>query len=190
MLRTFHASSLAEWTKWLEEHYSSKKEVWLIFYKKHTGKPNISYTDAIEQALCFGWIDSIIQKIDDHTFARKFTPRKKTSLWSALNKRRATRLLKEGRMTEAGKATLTFSGINDDYGRNSRQQLSQTTIPAFLRRAIQKNQNAWIFFKQLAPSYRRNYIGWISASKTDETRQKRIREAITLLSRGKKLGLK
>jgi len=190
MLKTLHVNNRTEWRMWLEKHYKSESELWLVFYKKHTSKPNVSYGEAVEEALCFGWIDSLIQKIDEDTYARKFTPRKSGSKWSALNKHRVAKLTKEGRMTEAGKATMRFIDKEDDYGRTPRQKLLQLIPPPFLRQALQNNRKAWRNFQQLAPSYQRNYVAWISAAKTNDTRNKRIEEATMLLSQNKKLGMK
>lgn len=90
------------WRAWLEKNYDTEKEIWLIYYKKHTGKPRIPYDDAVEEALCFGWIDSTVKRVDDEKFAQKFTPRKNKSNWSDLNKKRAKKMIREGRMTKAG----------------------------------------------------------------------------------------
>jgi uncharacterized protein YdeI (YjbR/CyaY-like superfamily) len=101
-----------EWRAWLAEHHDTEREVWLVSYKKHTGRPQIPYDDAVEEALCFGWIDSLVKTIDDERFAQKFTPRKEKSNWSESNKRRVRKLVREGRMTEAGLATT--KGILED----------------------------------------------------------------------------
>jgi hypothetical protein len=106
---TFTAADRASWRKWLEEHGVNESEVWLVYYKATTGKPCISYQDSLEEALCFGWVDSIIQKIDEEKYARKFTPRRAGSKWSELNKHLVARLVKEGRMTEAGMAKVDFA---------------------------------------------------------------------------------
>ena len=99
---TLYAKSCAEWRHWLENNHQNLNEVWLIFYKEHTGKPSISYDDALDEALCYGWIDSIIQKIDEEKYARKFTVRRNIRKWSDSNKRRVERLIKESRMTQFG----------------------------------------------------------------------------------------
>ena len=91
-----------DWRTWLERNHDAQSEVWLVFYKKHTGKPTIPYDSAVEEALCFGWIDSIIKRVDNERYVRKFTPRKGRSIWSKLNKKRASKMIREGRMTEAG----------------------------------------------------------------------------------------
>src|SRR5512146_285958 len=108
MNQTLVAQNRQEWRAWLEQHYQSESEVWLIFSKSHTGQACVSYDDSVEEALCFGWIDSIIQKIDEDRYARKFTPRRLGSEWSPSNKRRIAKLIQEGRMTKFGLAVVTY----------------------------------------------------------------------------------
>ncbi|MGB2982026.1 MAG: hypothetical protein WBC77_12350, partial [Candidatus Zixiibacteriota bacterium] len=102
MSKTLYVTNRDDWRAWLRKNHSSQKEVWLIYYKKHTGKPRIPYDDAVEEALCYGWIDSTIKRIDEEKYAQKFTPRSEKSNWSELNKRRAKKMIREGRMTQAG----------------------------------------------------------------------------------------
>jgi uncharacterized protein YdeI (YjbR/CyaY-like superfamily) len=187
--KTYYAANRDEWREWLEKHHSTETEVWLIYYKKHSGRSRVAYNDAVEEALCFGWIDSTIQRIDDDRYAQKFTPRKSDSKWSALNKRRVAKLIKERRMTDAGLAKINFSDTKDDYGRTSRVR-KQLKIPQYLKQALMNSRTAWDNLHQLAPSYRRNYILWISTAKKEETRNKRLKEAITLLTQNRKLGMK
>ena len=97
-----HVTDRESWRLWLEENHAREKEIWLIYFKKHTGKPRISYDDAVEEALCFGWIDSIVRKIDSDRYCQKFTPRREKSNWSRLNKQRVKKLLKTGRMEKPG----------------------------------------------------------------------------------------
>ena len=85
--KTYYVATRSEWCKWLQKHHTSATEIWLIYYKKHTGMPRVSYNDAVEEALCFGWIDSLVKRVDADTYAQKFTPRKSKSKWSELNKR-------------------------------------------------------------------------------------------------------
>jgi uncharacterized protein YdeI (YjbR/CyaY-like superfamily) len=188
--KTLHAANRTEWREWLAKSHATQEEIWLLFFKKQTGKPQVSYNDAVEEALCFGWIDSIIQNIDNKKYVRKFTPRKKGSKWSALNKRRVAMMIREGRMTESGLAVLNFTDAEDDYGRTPERAQRNLAPPAFLERQLKQNKQAWDHFQLLAPSYRRNYIGWITAAKTEETRAKRIKEAIKLLAKNEKLGMK
>ncbi len=104
--KTLYVTTRDEWRSWLEENHKSEKEIWLIYYKKHTGKPRIPYDDAVEEALCFGWIDSIIKRIDEEKYTQKFSPRKQNSAWSDLNKKRVKKLIEEGKMTKAGYETV------------------------------------------------------------------------------------
>jgi uncharacterized protein YdeI (YjbR/CyaY-like superfamily) len=189
MSRTVYVKDRQEWRAWLQKNSSRYREVWLIYPKRHTGKSRVAYAHAVEEALCFGWIDSNVQKIDEDNYAQKFTPRKKGSKWSALNKRRVAELIKTGRMTDRGLAAIDFSDEEDDYGRSNRTR-SDMPVPEFMQRALQRSPAAWNNFQQMAPSYRRNYIGWISAAKTEETRNRRLEEAIALLNENRKLGMK
>ncbi len=107
--KTFEATHRHDWRAWLEENHHRETEIWLVFYKSHTGHPCVSYEDAVEEALCFGWIDSLVKRIDDDRYAQKFSPRKPGSKWSVSNRRRMAKLIREGRMTPAGLATVTYS---------------------------------------------------------------------------------
>jgi uncharacterized protein YdeI (YjbR/CyaY-like superfamily) len=179
-----------QWRVWLENNHTTESEIWLVYYKQHTGKPCVAYDDSLEEALCFGWIDSKIQKIDDEKYARKFTPRRSRSKWSAHNKRLVAQLKQEGKMTKAGLATLKYEGPVDDYGRTPERAAQDLVPPLFFEQALRRNRKACNYFNNLAPSYRRNYIRWLSAAKTNETRDKRVEEAIALLEENKKLGMK
>jgi len=188
--KTLHARDRDEWRAWLEKNHAVETEVWLVFCRKHTGQPGIPYDDAVEEALCFGWIDSIIQRMDDEKYVRKFTPRKDDSKWSVLNKRRAARMIEEGRMTETGLAKLNYSGNEDDYGRTPQRKTQELVIPQYFKQALMGSRKAWENFNDLAPSYRRRYLLWISDAKTDETRERRLAEATQLLAANKKLGMR
>jgi uncharacterized protein YdeI (YjbR/CyaY-like superfamily) len=186
--KTLYVTSREEWRTWLTEHHESEREVWLVYYKKQTGRPRIPYDDAVEEALCFGWIDSLVKRIDDAKFAQKFTPRKDCTKWSALNKRRVRKLIREGRMTEAGLAKIDVAVLGDEP--HAKRGQGKLALPRFVRQALMANQRAWEHFQKLAPSYRRQYIGWIMDAKKQETRTRRLREAVALLAQNKKLGLK
>ncbi|MBN1291999.1 MAG: YdeI/OmpD-associated family protein [Candidatus Latescibacteria bacterium] len=178
-----------QWREWLEVHYSDKKVVWLIFYKKHTGQPSISYDEAVEEALCFGWIDSIIKRIDNDIYARKFTPRDSASKWSESNKKRVEKLLADGRMTDFGMAVIKAAKQNGQWDNVASTNRGWVMPPEF-ENALNKNRKAKQYFESLAQSYKRPYIWWIATAKRPETRERRIREAIMLLEQNKKLGMK
>jgi uncharacterized protein YdeI (YjbR/CyaY-like superfamily) len=188
-MKQLYVTDREQWRNWLTEHHIGVAEVWLIFYKKETGKPTIDYEDAVEEALCFGWIDSIIKKIDDKKYARKFTPRKDKSMWSDLNKKRANKMIKAKRMTEIGFAKIKAAKKSGLWEKDGRPQIS-FEVPPDLAKALAKNKKAKENFDQLAPSYRRQYIGWIAVAKRAETKKRRIKESIALLEKGKKLGMK
>jgi uncharacterized protein YdeI (YjbR/CyaY-like superfamily) len=189
MSKTLYVPNRNEWRRWLERNHDTEKEVWLIYYKKYTGKPGIPYDDAVEEALSYGWIDSIIKRIDDETFCRKFTPRKDTSQWSELNKKRVEKLIMEGQMTEAGLAKIEAAKRTGKWKKpvTSRQEFK---IPPELIEALATNKEAGKNFDKLAPSYQRQYVGWVASAKKVETRKKRVKEAIELLEQNRKLGMK
>jgi uncharacterized protein YdeI (YjbR/CyaY-like superfamily) len=184
---TFRAKDRGSWRAWLAENHASEEVVWVVFPKKHTGESCMSYEESVEEALCYGWIDSIVKRIDDTTYARKFTPRTDTENWSELNKRRLAKCIKEGRMTEAGLAKIGHSNAKQPM-RPARPKV--VPAPSFMTNALKRNPQAWKNFKALAPSHQRHYTLWITLAKRDETREKRLNEAINLLTQNKKLGLK
>lgn len=188
---TLTVTSRAEWRAWLEEHHAKEREVWLLYYKKHTGRTRIPYADAVEEALCFGWIDSNVQRVDEDRYAQKFTPRKPDSTWSELNKRRARRLAREGRMTPAGMAKIGFSLVDRKGGDipRGRRKHPELPVPPDLRRELKKDPETWDFFTHLAPSHRRNYLRWILSARRKETRERRVGKAITMLRRRQKPGM-
>lgn len=186
--KTLYVADRDKWRAWLKKHHQTESEVWLIFYKKHTGKPSIPYDDAVEEALCFGWIDSIAQRIDDETYGQKFTPRKAKSKWSPSNIERMSKLIDSGQMTDAGLSTFDMSLLDAQPKPASPKRAPR--LPPYMKQALMTNPRAWENFQKLAPSHRRNYILWITSAKREETREKRLREAIALLEKNEKLGLK
>ena len=171
-----------QWRSWLREHHDSASEIWLVFHKRHTATPCLEYDDAVEEALCFGWIDSLIKRLDDDRYARKFTPRNADSAWSTINRKRYARLKAAG-LLEAPGVARPPTGRSGDLPRPAQ-------TPADLEQPLKANARAWRFFEQLAPSHRRAYVVWIDSAKRDQTRQKRLRDAIARLSARRKPGLK
>jgi uncharacterized protein YdeI (YjbR/CyaY-like superfamily) len=184
-IATLDVRTRAAWHEWLEKHHRSATEIWLLFHKKQTGTPCLKYEDSVEEALCFGWIDSLVRRIDDDRFARKFTPRKPGSAWSPTNRRRYASLQNRGLLKDAGRAHAPGANVAMAPPRRHWE-----TLPKYIERALKANGAAWRQFEQLAPSYRRNYIGWIDSAKREETKRRRLREAVRLLAKGEKLGLK
>jgi uncharacterized protein YdeI (YjbR/CyaY-like superfamily) len=183
-MKTLDVNNSEEWRRWLAEHHDLDSEVWLVFYKRQTGRPSIDYADAVDEALCFGWIDSLIKRLDDARYARKFTPRKPDSRWSTTNRNRYALLAADGRLTPAG-----LSRAPTDR-RSEAPRPFPAKIPLYIQRAFRERPAARRHFESLAPSQRRLYVGWIDSAKRQDTKTRRLQEAINLLAAGKKLGLK
>jgi len=181
--------SRAEWRAWLQKNHDRCEEVWLVYFKQHTGKPTISYRDSVEEAICFGWIDGLKKRIDDERYAHRFTPRKPGSKWSPLNIRLAEKLIAERRMTQPGLAAFERRQLYDEGFLEARES-TQSELPAEIEKALRANQTAWKNYKALAPGYRKQYAGWLSSAVRPETRQKRLKEALRLLEQNRKLGMK
>jgi uncharacterized protein YdeI (YjbR/CyaY-like superfamily) len=179
---------------WLEKNFDKSPGIWMIFYKTHTNVDCINYHEALEEALCYGWIDSIIKKLDNDRYVRKFTPRTNTNKWSELNKKIVDALIKEGRMTEEGLKKIdiylktgSVEWENKEFTEKSKKEFS---IPVFILNELSKNEPALRNFNHLPPTYKRHYVLWISSAKKGDTILKRLRESIELLKENKQLGLK
>ena len=186
--KTFHAKSIQDWHAWLVENHQREKEVWLIFYKKNCGIATISYDDAIDEALCFGWIDSIIQKIDEEKYTRKFTPRRDTKKWSVANIKRVNRLIESKRMNPTGLTKLGNMHLLKEKVNPGKAE--PFCIPDEIEQVIRKNEKAWSNYQNLPPSTRRRYFTWVLNAKKAETLQKRLLEVIDVLEKNIPLGLK
>ena len=182
-----HFENSEAWRRWLLSNYASVNELWIIYFKKHTGKPSIIYREALEEALCFGWIDGIIKRIDEEKYMQRFTPRRKGSKWSDTNIHLARKLLSEGRMHESG---LLFRHHWEDGLVEKVIRQSEIPVPAEFETALKGSPEALSNFNKLPPSSKKQYLLWITYAKREETRSKRIAESIFLLEKGKKLGLK
>lgn len=172
-----------DWRGWLAKHHASSAGVWLVRHKQHTGIKEMPYEEFVREALCFGWIDSLVKRLDDDRYAIKVTPRTPTSKWSDINRKRWNELNAAGLLAAPGRAAAP--GANRYAARPSVPEL-----PAYIARAFRANPAAWRNFQALAPTYRRNFVVWIHVARRPETRERRIRESIELLAAGKKLGLK
>ncbi len=172
-----------QWRAWLAKHHASSAGVWLVFYKRHTGVKSIPYEDTVREALCFGWIDSLIKRLDDQRYALKVTPRQPNSKWSDLNRKRWIQLKAAGLLTSAG---LLAKPTDNSYA----PRPIVPDLPVYIAKALKTDHKAWKFFRELAPTHRRRFLVWIHTAKRAETREKRIRESIRLLAAGQKLGLK
>jgi uncharacterized protein YdeI (YjbR/CyaY-like superfamily) len=182
--RTLDVRTREYWRNWLQEHHAVESEIWLVFHKRHTSEPCLSYDDAVEEALCFGWIDSLIKRLDDDRYARKFTPRNPESRWSTINRRRYADLAARGLLAAAGQARPP----TDRSGDAPRPSLA--ALPSYIEERLKADVRVWNAFEKLAPSHRRAYIAWIDSAKRAETKESRLLQAIGLLASGQKLGLK
>jgi len=186
-MKTLRVETLDRWRDWLDEHHASESEVWLVFYKQQTGVPSIKYEDALDEALCFGWVDSLIKRLDDRRYARKFTPRRPDSRWSDKNRQRYEELKASRRLKPAG---IKQGPTGRGYGPRPAGLSMPAKLPSYIQDALHKHPAAWRHFEALPPSQRRRYFAWIESAKREETRLTRLKEAIRLLSSGKELGLK
>jgi len=176
--KTFYAKSRREWRAWLAKHHKSMSEIWLIYYKKHSGKPRIPYNDAVDEALCYGWIDSLLKPIDEFCYAQRYSPRKPTSKLSDMNRERVRRLIKAGRMTKAGLAAIQHVGKKD------------TTIPGDITRALKKDATTWRNFQRFPASYKRIRVGWIDAGRRrPEAFKQRLNYFLKMTKQNKRFGM-
>ena len=167
------------WHDWLDRHHLESPGVWLVFHREGAGK-SITYSEALSTALAYGWIDSVIKKLDDRRYARKFTPRRPGSVWSKLNIERAKALVREGEMTGWG-----LQAFERRTGRASlleRFNAGDVAAPAEFEEALKKNKRAWSNYQRMAPSSRKRYLLWISGAKKLETRERRVAEAVRLVA--------
>ena len=186
-MKTLVVRTPEQWRDWLAKHHASESEVWLIFYKQHTGVASIDYKDALDEALCFGWVDSLVKRLDERRFARKFTPRRADSRWSDVNRKRYAELEAEGRLKPPGVDRAPTS--RGSAPRPKRLALP-AKLPTYIRAALKEHPKALRHFAALPPAERRRYFAWIESAKREETRLRRLDEAIRLLASGKVLGLK
>lgn len=186
-MKTFLARTVGAWRDWLAEHHGSESEVWLVFHKQHTGVASIDHGDALDEALCFGWVDSLVKRLDDRRYAIKFTPRRADSRWSEVNRKRYAVLKASGRLQAAG---IARAPTDRTYAPQAPRLELPSKLPAYIEAALKKTPAAKRFFDSLTPARRRPYIAWIESAKREETKARRLKEVIRLLSAGKDLGLK
>jgi uncharacterized protein YdeI (YjbR/CyaY-like superfamily) len=186
-VKTLRVKTLRQWREWLDEHHASESEVWLIFHKRHTGVASLDYNDALDEALCFGWVDSLVKRLDDRRYARKFTPRRADSRWSDENRERYARLKVSRRLKPVG---LNRAPTARTYGPRPPPLELPSKLPEYMQTAFSKRPSALRFFKTLAPSHRRRYVAWMESAKRQETKERRLQEVLRLLAAGKLLGLK
>lgn len=174
---TLYVTNRDDWRSWLERNYKSENEIWLVYYRVQTGKPRIPYNDAVEEALCFGWIDSIVKKIDQDRFAQRFTPRNPNSEFSQTNKERLKKLIAEGKVIPEVSASLDNAALQDfDY-------------PTDILVALRENEQAWENFQRYSDSYQRIRIAYIDGARDRPGEfEKRLNHLIMMTEQGKQFG--
>lgn len=183
-----HFESRVAWRRWLEKNSGDAQEVWLIHYKKHSGKISIGHADAVEEALCFGWIDGKMKSVDEEMFILRYSPRRTRSIWSKINKERAEKMVTQGRMTTAGLIKIEEAKLNGSWD-GAYSNKTRDGIPIDLDKALLEDLTAWHYFARFANSYRNMHIGWVCGAKTEGTRKQRIAEVVKRSALNKKLGI-
>jgi len=175
--------SINEWHNWLVENHTNSKGIWLIFYKKLSGIKSLTYHDAVEEALCFGWIDSKLQSIDKFKFRQRFTPRKASSVWSLVNKNKAEALIADGRMTLAGLKMIEIAKKNGKWDEAYTSRQDPEKVNAAFLKALELHPDAKQNFTNLSNSHKLQYLNWINSAKKEDTRIKRIEKALEMLKK-------
>jgi len=189
-IKEFRANSIEAWRDWLIRNHDKETVIWLVFKKKSTGAVPFDYHMALDEALCYGWVDSLLRTIDEHEYMRKFTPRKTTSTWSEHNKRHVGRLIREGRMTKAGMKSIEAAKQNGMWEKGIELPEVNDKLPGALLQAFQQNTLARDNYFSLSKRNQKQYNIWINMAKRAETVQKRVLESIKKLEKGEELGLK
>jgi uncharacterized protein YdeI (YjbR/CyaY-like superfamily) len=182
--------SIEAWSRWLRDHGEEKKVAWLVFRKKSQGKVPFDYQMALDEALCYGWVDSLLKSIDEKEYMRKFTPRKPSSTWSEINKKRVQWLIARGRMTPRGQQCIDVAKKNGMWDKGVQPPPVDDSLPGALLNAFQASPEARDHYFALPEGKQRQYNIWINMAKRAETVQKRLSESILKLERGEELGLK
>lgn len=180
-LQKVRPTSRQAWRRWLEKHHATSSGAWLVFAKKHTKLPSLSYDDAVEEALCFGWIDSLLRSIDDRFHMQMFTPRKAKSMWSATNRARVARLARAGLMTATGKAAVAQARKLGTW--TGRAEAEQLIVPPELERALHADPDARKHWPAYSASARKTFLYVLNSAKRPETRARRIQAIVDVVSR-------
>ena len=184
--RRVHFRSRKEWRAWLQAHHAKESEIWLTHYRVSSSQPGVRHQEAVEEALCFGWIDGQLKKIDDERYKLRYSPRRPNSPWSRINREKAEKLIRSGRMTAAGLARIEEAKKAGTWQRAYTNR-TRERMPSDLKAALLENGQAWDNFSRFANTYRNMYIGWVVSAKTRETREKRIARVVAQAFQNKKL---
>ena len=177
-VKTVCPASCQQWREWLREHHNTETSVWLIYHKKKANSPTITWSEAVDEALCFGWIDSRVKPLDTDRYMQFFSRRKPNSVWSGINKEKVQRLVNEGRMTPAGFARIDVAKQNGSW--TILDDVEALLIPPDLEQEFQKTPTARDYFSQLSRSDKKSMLQRLVLTKRPETRQKRIKELVEL----------
>ena len=181
--KTLYVTHRRQWRSWLAKNRTTAHEIWLIYYKKDSGKPRIPYNDAVEEALCYGWIDSITKPIDEKRWAQRFSPRRKNSVLSEMNKERVRRLIKAGKMTKTGLAII-------QHHMDERSIVKRFTLPDDILKKLKTDPVVWRNFKKFPESYKHIRIGWIDASRhRPEIFKQRLQYFLKMTAQNKRYGM-
>ena len=180
--------SRGEWRRWLEKNHDKATEVWLVHYKKASGKSSVSHDSAVEEALCFGWIDGQLKSIDAEKYILRYCPRKPTSVWSEINKRKAEGMIALGKMTREGLEKIEEAKRSGSWDK-AYTNLKRDKMPADLKDALSRSPDAWRNFRQFANTYRNMYVGWVTGAKTEPTRKRRIKDVVKRSALNKRPGI-
>jgi len=180
-----HADDRATWHAWLEANHASARGVWLVTWRRRTGRPTLSYEDAIEEALCFGWVDSTSGHLDDDRGKLYFAPRKPRSVWAASNKARAEKLIREGRMAPAGLAAIERARANGSW--SLLESSDRLEVPDDLAAALEAHPPADASFAAFPPSARKMMLGWLATARRPETRARRIERIAEAAARNERV---
>lgn len=175
-LKTFYATNRQAWREWLIEHHQSCPGIWLVYYKIKSGLPSIQYSEAVKEALCFGWIDSKVKSIDEERYKQIFTPRKAKSVWSKLNKQYLEELIEESLMGEMGLQKISLA--KEDGSWTMLDEIEALMIPLDLKQALESNETANRNFQGFSNSSKKSLLFWVASAKREETRLKRIEQMI------------
>ncbi|MEA3461989.1 MAG: YdeI/OmpD-associated family protein [Bacteroidota bacterium] len=189
-MKQLHADSIGAWRSWLQKNHDSETVVWLVFRKKGAGPVPFGYQEALDEALCMGWVDSLLKKIDEVSYVRKFTPRKASSTWSDRNKVRVEQLILEGRMMPPGMKTIEVARESGMWDKGVKPPEVDESLPGALLSAFQNNPLARDHYFGMPDRAQKQFNIWINMAKRPETVSKRLDESIRLLEKGEELGLK
>jgi len=181
---TYYPKSRSDWRKWLVKNHETKQSVWLLFYNKKSEKESISWSDAVDEALCFGWIDSKKQKIDEFSYRQYYSKRKPDSTWSKINKEKIKQLVKNGLMTKSGLKSIEIAKQNGSW--TILDEVEQLIVPKDLKEVLTSYNNAFEYFDSQSKSSKKMLLYWVASAKRSKTRQKRIEEIAELASIGQK----